>query len=113
MRIIALDISLSLFPSIQFLHTMSQTQLTINKTSAIQEEEREIQQMDQEIQIMKEKVVKMKALNGLELELATLALLRQQYRSVRLKTEKKVKDGVSICSKDCSMIFMALPDVDE
>ncbi|CAO3650928.1 unnamed protein product [Mucor fragilis] len=71
---------------------MSQTQLTINKTSAIQEEEREIQQMDQEIQIMKEKVVKMKALNGLELELATLALLRQQYRSVRLKTEKKMNE---------------------
>ncbi|KAK4521303.1 Serine--tRNA ligase, mitochondrial [Mucor velutinosus] len=66
--------------------------MTISKTSSLQGEKREVQQLDEEIQIMKEKLAKMKVLNGLELELATLALLRNQYRSVRIKTENKMKE---------------------
>ncbi|OAD05787.1 hypothetical protein MUCCIDRAFT_106342 [Mucor lusitanicus CBS 277.49] len=71
---------------------MSQTQVTINKKDSLQEERKELQLLDEEIHIMKEKVAKMKVLNQLELELATTALLRQQYRYHRVKAEKQMRD---------------------
>lgn len=75
---------------------MSQTQVTINKKDSLQEERKELQLLDEEIHIMKEKVAKMKVLNQLELELATTALLRQQYRYHRVKAEKQVGNRLSV-----------------
>ncbi|KAL9551531.1 hypothetical protein MBANPS3_004228 [Mucor bainieri] len=71
---------------------MKQTQVTVRKTNLLDNERVEVQQMDAEIQIMKEKVAKMRTLNELELELTTLALLRQQYRSHRFRAEEKTRE---------------------
>ncbi|GAN05810.1 hypothetical protein MAM1_0102d05285 [Mucor ambiguus] len=89
---------------------MSQTQITISNINSLEEERREVQQMDEEIQIMKEKQAKMKVLNELELELATLALLRQQYRFVRLKTENKMKE---LYREDRKLLQNKSEDVDD